>query len=258
MRLLNLFKEDFKLDKLLERAIKDPSSRINFYKRLINEKLIVIVNKKFDADVDRNSVLNITTLQDGRVPVFTSKERIFDNGIIKRYVDLVEINAKKLFEITKGATLILNPYSKYNKKIVPEEIEQILDGRIFLADNPTEIMVNRNSKPVVGEPTEYPTEIIDALKNLFSQRHDVQCAYFGWAYLYDSNDKPHYIFGIKTNGNIDQIICDAGDIVRGFLSKDDFVDFINMNSKGEIIDYLKSTEPFYTKESIVIDTKLFI
>lgn len=36
-----------------------------------------------------------------------------------------------MFGLAKGATFILNPYSDYNKELIPEEIENLLNGTIY-------------------------------------------------------------------------------------------------------------------------------
>ena len=41
--------------------------------------------------------------------------------------EFVMINAEKLFRITKGATLVMNPTSEHPKEFLAEEVEAILE-----------------------------------------------------------------------------------------------------------------------------------
>lgn len=62
---------------------------------------------------------------DQAIPFFLELEMIQqDIGTDATYFVL---NARKLFEITKGATLVLNPTSNLVKEFQPEEITQILE-----------------------------------------------------------------------------------------------------------------------------------
>ncbi len=49
------------------------------------------------------------------MPIFTTTDRIFDKGIVKEQVRFLQMKASNLFEIAKGTTFILNPYSDLAK-----------------------------------------------------------------------------------------------------------------------------------------------
>ena len=57
--------------------------------------------------------------------------RVFDKGVIKEGVPYISLKGQDLFEVAKGATFILNPYSNYCKVLIPEEIENLMDGTIY-------------------------------------------------------------------------------------------------------------------------------
>ena len=138
MGLFDIFKkkpnntdEENILETTLRKAATDPVFRAEFYKRLLSEKLVVLTDKTLPEGhqiVRENTEVNIATLADGKIPVFTSTRRIFDKGIIKEEVPFLELKGEDLFNLATGATFILNPYSDYGKELLPNEIANIING----------------------------------------------------------------------------------------------------------------------------------
>ena len=62
---------------------------------------------------------------DQAIPFFLKLDTILQD--IGENIEYITINTRKLFEITQGATLILNPTSELSKVFQPEEIKTILD-----------------------------------------------------------------------------------------------------------------------------------
>ncbi len=239
------------LEALLEKAASKPAYRAEFYKRLLSEKLVVITTGS-ELPVGQyvakeNIPVKISSLDGGRIPVFTSTERIFDKGVIKEQVTFLELQADALFKMLPGKILILNPYSDYGKELLPNEIERLLDGTFFTADiKPVE--VKKNSTYAIGQPEKYPAEVVKSLIELFSNRPNVYAAYFGWIQYTQTDEPPHYVFAIDSNGDWDSLTQEAGFITRHILPKGDFVDFLKINNNGGISDYfIKETTPFYKK-----------
>jgi hypothetical protein len=65
--------------------------------------------------------VSILKLTDGRIPVFTAKERIFDKEVIKEKVTYLAMKGEDLFNLAKGASFVLNPYSDYGKELFPQK-----------------------------------------------------------------------------------------------------------------------------------------
>lgn len=70
----------------------------------------------------------MVNFENGQLPVFTATNRIFDKGIIKDPVPFMAMKGQDLLHLTKGATLILNPFSEYRKTNYRNE--QPINGRI--------------------------------------------------------------------------------------------------------------------------------
>lgn len=259
MGLLDIFKKKNKsnfenenhLETILRKAATDAAYRPEFYKRLISEKLVVITSKNNlpngSRTLEKGANVNIFTLQDGKIPIFTSTRKIFENGIINEEVPFLEMQGADLFNLTKGATFILNPYSEFGKELLPNEIEGMLNGTI-LSDCINKIVIEKETQVKIGQPAIYPTDIINSLKTLFSSKPSVNKAYLGWIYNPSSGEPPHYIFALDIDGESQNITNEAGSTIQKYLNPDDIIDFVQMNDKGGLCDYfLKETKPFYER-----------
>ena len=135
MAIFNIFKRrKYSFEILLKKAVIDSAYRAEFYERILTEKLFVIYKGNTISEgyhiATQNTNVKIVTLKNLSIPIFTSTDRIFDEGIIKDKVKFLELTGKDLFKMLTGKTLIINPYSEYAKEILPVEIEKILDGSI--------------------------------------------------------------------------------------------------------------------------------
>ncbi len=252
---MNLFKslkkkEEFDLETLLKKATVDAACQNDFLKKLLSEKLIVIAQDNIcprgyemllrDTDVD------IFTFKDGKVPFFTSTDRIFDNCIIKKQVKFIKLKGEDLFKILKGKTLVLNPNSDFGKEFLPEEIESLLDGSYFTSDV-KRAKINRKKPVKVGEALKYPRAVVQSLNKLFSGNPDINAAYLAFIHEPLSDVHPHYIFAIDAAQNYDNIISEAMFLTEQLIGDKDF-DFIRLNHTGGIDDYfVNESTPFYKR-----------
>lgn len=259
MGLFNIFKkkseapvqEHLSLEILLQKAATEPAFRGAFYKQLLSDDLVVITNNtslpEGEYTLPQNASVNIVSYPDGRIPVFTSTERIFDKGVIKEQVAYMAMKGQQLFELAKGATFILNPYSDYGKELLPEEIARMLSGKMY-GDTPETVTIKKDTEVQIGQPAHYPAEMVQALKVLFATTPTVRAAYLGWIFNPESGEPPHYIFGLDAEGDLHSVTQEAGRLAQQFLSPDEFVDFIKVDDKGGLSDYfLESVEPFYKR-----------
>lgn len=260
MGLFDLFKkkksqqplDNFTLETLLQKAATEPAYRAEFYKRILSAELIILTQnseiQKGSQILQEDTKVDIVSYPDGKIPVFTSTDRIFDKGIVKEEVEYMEMTGENLFDLAKGATFLLNPYSEYGKELLPDEVERMLSGKI-LTDTSKTLTIEKKTKVQIGQPTKYPTEIINSLKILFANKPNLKAAYLGWIFDSESGEPPHYIFGLEADGNIENLTQEAGFTAKQFLDADDFVDFIKVDKKNGLSDYfLNSVEPFYKRE----------
>lgn len=259
MGLFDIFKKKSKptsntenqLETSLRKAATEAAYRPEFHKRLLSENLVVLttgttLNEGIQT-LEIDTSVNIFSFNDGIIPVFTSTEKIFDKGIVKEEVSFLEMKGEDLFNIAKGATFILNPYSDYGKELLPNEIESMLNGAIF-TDGSKKIVADKDTKVQLGQPANYPTDIVNSLNILFANTPAVKKAYLGWIFIPSSGQPPHYIFALDIDGEAQKIINEAGFIAKQFLNSEDIIDFAQIDSKNGVSDYfVKETKPFYQR-----------
>jgi hypothetical protein len=259
MGLFDLFKkksnqqtlDNINLETLLKKAATEPAYRAEFYKRILSDELIIITQnsgiQKGSQILQEDTKVKIVSYPDGKIPVFTSTDRIFDKGVVKDEVEYMQMKGENLFDLAKGATFLLNPYSDYGKELLPDEVERMLSGKI-LTDTSKTLIIEKETKVQIGQPVKYPTDIINSLKILFANKPNLKAAYLGWIFDPESGEPPHYIFGLEADGDIENLTQEAGFTAKQFLESDEFVDFIKMDKKNGLSDYfLKSVEPFYKR-----------
>lgn len=251
MKLFNFLrkKEVYNFETLLQKVAGNPAYQIEFSRRLLSEKLVIITNAGVAPEgiqfLQEGTMVNIFSFDDGTIPVFTSTDRIFDKGIIKEQVNFLELTGKDLFSnLAVGQAFILNPYSENGKELHPKEIASLLDGTIF---KPRQIVFKKNTPVKIGQPTKYPTEVAKSLVKLFSNKPEVEAAYVAWIHDPASDDPPHYIFAIDTKTNYNEIINEAGFLTQKVFGVGEIVDFVQISNLGGINNYFLSTPPFYKK-----------
>lgn len=101
---------------------------------------------------------------------------------------VVVLTGRQLFELTRGATLILNP-NNVSCTLYPEEITALLDhGEVAIVDK----VELSESKPLdFREPDPPPTWLIDPLIALYAQMPSVEAAYLFEIRAPDDSDPEH-------------------------------------------------------------------
>lgn len=243
-------KDNLPLEQLLQKAATEPVFRAEFYKRLLTDELVVITQNSNVQEgrhvLQQNTSVNIVSYPDGKIPVFTSTDRIFDKGIVKEQVEYMQMTGENLFGLAKGVTFLLNPYSDYGKELLPDEIERLLKGTI-LTDTTKTLTIEKETQVQIGQPIKYPTDIVNSLKKLFSERPNVKAGYLGWIFNPESGEPPHYIFALDVDGDLQNLTQEAGFAAKQFLEQHEFVDFIKIDNSGLSNYFLKQTKPFYER-----------
>lgn len=197
--------------------------------------------------LEKDTAVKFVTFETGQIPVFSSTNRIFDKGIIKHEVPYIALKGQNLFAIAKGATFILNPYSAYGKELLPQEIEDLMSGKIF--NRRREIVIEKETTVQVGQPAKYPKDLVKALSELFKTNPKVNAAYLAVIKMDKDEILPHLLIGIDTVNHFSAISKQAGFIAERFLSKNEILDFIQIDNNEGISDYLtKETKPFYLRK----------
>ena len=81
-------------------------------------------------DVNNKIQFQVLETADGEqaIPFFLELEIIY--SAFGSQVEHFTINTRKMFEMTQGATLVLNPTSELSKEFSPEEVQSILNMEV--------------------------------------------------------------------------------------------------------------------------------
>ncbi|CNL77418.1 enhanced serine sensitivity protein SseB [Yersinia kristensenii] len=266
--------EDHNLESLLKLAATESIHRTAFFRTLLDATVLVLVDGAEQGDEEGE--MTFTTgdgvnilhweKQDGEsvIPFFTSVE------VLQQALDIAEdqpIDSEKLsvnhpkqpfiampvrvlFEMTQGAHLFLNPKSEHGKEFWPQEVAMLLENGGLA--QPAEMVVDKESQILLGQPEEYPAAMVDALIQLFSQRKPVRRAFLALMHDKSVDDKPNLLVGLEVDGTddeIDQLIQEAGNVASDHAPDDGPVDFCVVNEKERGVSHylMTHTQAFYQR-----------
>jgi hypothetical protein len=159
----------------------------------------------------------------------------------------VALPAKSFFEMTLGSFLMLNPMSPYGKEFFPNEIQALLETGVNHA--PQSRVVRKETKVLLGQPANYPSEMVSALTALLAKHSAVKAAYLCLMHDPSTSDKPSLVVGLDGDRDLTEATREAGSVAADTVPKGDSVDFVVLK-RGEsgISDYMfKSVKPFYER-----------
>ncbi|ETS33512.1 Enhances serine sensitivity [Photorhabdus temperata] len=116
-----------------------------------------------------------------------------------------------------------------------------------------EVDVPSGSAITLSQPEEYPSQLIEALVSLFSQRKPVRRAFIIQAHDKNVDEKPNLLIGLEMNGTeneIEQLIQEAGGIACEYTSEEEPIDFCLVDEKERGISHylIQHTQPFYQRK----------
>ncbi|MBS1560246.1 MAG: enhanced serine sensitivity protein SseB C-terminal domain-containing protein [Bacteroidetes bacterium] len=247
----SIINKENRLEYVLRIAATDPTFRPELYERLLSDTLVVLtaeMNKTGESKIyERGAEVDLVSLPDGKIPVFTSTERIYDKGVIREEVQTLQLKGEDLFHLAAGATFVINPYSDHGKYLLPNEIERMLE-RTPSNGGHEKIVVDRETCVHLSHPAHYPTDIVDVLIQVFEGTPYVTRAWVGWIFNPSSGESPHYIFALDVESDYRIIAHKVGSTATRMLGPQEFVDVIQIDNNGGISDYfLKRSTPFYER-----------
>lgn len=235
------------------RASSDPAHRPQFYRDLAAADFFIVQEGPPLEPSGRTVLQEGYSLQlrnidwNGKpfIPVFSSLPRL--QAAVQSEVSYIALNALEFMKMARGAELILNPGSDYGKEFTKAEIESLLDGSIwkpserYVAEKATEVMI--------GQPSNYPKELVDALARYFRKTKEVKRAYLAHFCNPERDEKPHTLIGVEMTGDWDSVMSGAGMATQGVPIPDPPVDFIQITGAGGVEDYFKrNCRPFYERK----------
>jgi hypothetical protein len=246
--------EENALEQALRLAAKEPAHRPEFYRALLESTVFVIGSSDSPPEghktLDTGAKVQLQNWQkaDGTlvIPFFSSLAML--QRAIEGEVNYIALPAKSLFEMTRGASLVLNPRSDYGKEFFSNEIEALLSNGVNRV--PTQRVVEKATKVLLGQPKNYPSEMIAALTILLSKHSNVKMAYLALMHDPSVDEKPHLVVGIEGEGDFENAIREAGAVAGDTSPGGEPVDFmrINRGESGLSRYFIEEVKPFYERK----------
>ncbi|WP_145573305.1 enhanced serine sensitivity protein SseB [Yersinia alsatica] len=259
---------DQSLESLLKLAATESIHRTAFFRALLDATVLVLVDdaelrgEEGEMTFTAGDGVNILhwEKQDGEsvIPFFTSVEVLQqaldiaeDQSIDTEKQPFIAMPVRVLFEMTQGAYLFLNPKSEHGKEFWPQEVAMLLENGGLA--QPAEMVVDKESQILLGQPEEYPAAMVDALIQLFSQRKPVRRAFLALMHDKSVDEKPNLLIGLEVDGSddeIDQLIQEAGNVASDHAPDDGPVDFCVVNEKERGVSHylMTHTQAFYQRK----------
>ena len=237
--------EEATLEAQLVAAATDAASIPEFIEALLESTVLVagVVDPTHDDGRQSATLVPLVNAAgDSIQPFFTSEERLNETrAAIPTYESRwIALPCRVLWEMTRGATLFLNPNSDYGKEFLPGEIARLLDG----AATVTETVVKERTEVLVGVPAMIPPGMEDALLDVFGKHQEVASGYLGWKVTPSTNDEAYLVVVV---GPSDVRLAVRDDLSRAllFFSQSHPIDV--MYAEPGASHLLSDLEPIYVR-----------
>lgn len=242
------------LERKLAQAAREPAFRPEFYRALLEAEIFVIGSSDLPgegrATLPDGTKLAIETWKkaDGTavIPFFTSVEAM--KLAIKDEPRFMVMAARKFFELTLGARLVINPASAAAKEFAPQEVKTLLEAGTNVV--PANIVVRQDTRVQLGQPAVPPDGMMSALATLLSRHASVKAAYVCQMLDAASDRNPMLLVGLEGEGDLNATIDEIGSVALDTAPEQYGAVNIIALKRGEpgVGEYmLRSVTPFYTR-----------
>ncbi|GAB2940318.1 hypothetical protein GCM10027048_00760 [Hymenobacter coalescens] len=210
------------LEQVLLLAAQDPQYRLAFYHELLQAQLFVLTNPVEGAEpgevtVEEGTEVQLHVLHDGRIPVFSSEERIYDGAAIQGEVSFLRVPGQGFFQMTQGAECVLNPFSPFGKLLVAPEIEDLLSGRIFA--QPAEGAEQGPQAQLLPMP-EVPEELASALQEFCGRHAHIEAAYLAQVLIEGEEAPSRLLLAFNVDGEDMDFLQELGPVIQAHLQQE--------------------------------------
>jgi len=241
------------LEIALRLASADPARRPEFYRLLLESQVFILSRSDGTAKTNRTLAagekisIQHWLRNDGSpvIPFFSSMAAL--QRAIAQETPYMAFAARALFEMTRGSPLVLNPKSPYGKELLPQEIEALLTNGVN--HQAEQRVITQPTRVLLGQPANYPQKMVDSLTALLARQSKVKAAYLALMHDPAHDEKPCLVVGIEADGDMEQLIRDAGAVAADTAPNREPVDLLRIKrGDGGLSDYcLRSVKPFYER-----------
>ncbi|MCB2379510.1 enhanced serine sensitivity protein SseB C-terminal domain-containing protein [Hymenobacter sp. BT635] len=235
------------LEQLLFNAATMPEFRPGFYQALLNEEVFVVTIPKEGQPMGEiapveGMEIQLQVLNDGKIPVFTSKERIFEAEGTEDTLPFMRLRGLDFFQMVQGADCALNPFSTVGKMLPANEIAELLNSD--LAQAPA-----GNVQVMLGAPTEEHSKIVAALREFALSKPQVETAHVAVVHFQDNATPSRLLLAFYTDDNDPAFLEEMGPVMQGNIQENDLVDVmvLDKTSAEPLNQYFLQAEPVYKR-----------
>jgi hypothetical protein len=204
------------LESALRLAATDPSTRPDFYRKLLEAEVFVIGDASprppgsWTAQEGESISLQHWQKSDGTVvlPFFSSLAAL--QRALDHEVTYYQLPARALLEMTQGATLVLDPKSDYGKEFMPGEIVALLSGGLTHAAERR--VIEEQTQVLLAQPAERPEALIAGVRKFLETRPAAKRAWLALMHIPTQDPQPHLVIGVEADGDAETLLAEVGNV----------------------------------------------
>ncbi|QIX60043.1 hypothetical protein HER32_02095 [Hymenobacter sp. BT18] len=239
------------LEEALMRAANEPQFRPIFYQELLGHELIILPLPSEGRDsgeitIEPGSEVKLQMLNDNKLPVFSSLERVFEGGIVPEGVPYLRMRGFDFFNMVRGAECVLNPFSPVGKLLTNQELEDLLSGTLN-EEGPQGLAPD--TRVQLSQPAEYPTALAESIRKFSMAQPLVQAVYLAQMQVEGTPEPSRLLLGFQIEGEDASFLQEMGPFVQPYLQEGQLVDMmvLNPDPNDPLAGYFRQTEPVYQK-----------
>jgi len=250
--------ENPKLKELLKELKQEANNEVlsNIYEEVaMNAKFVTVMTLSSDpvdngdgtSTFQKDSTMRLYTIntEDNQsfFPLFTDwdevykwKELVSPKGLIVGFDDISTF----VINADKHVGLVINPFGD-NFVIDMNQLRFMKERKDSIKNGYVSRVLKEETKIMLGEPKEYPSEMVNALKDYL--KNSLICERV-WLRLMMVKDEQSYLLVIETNNEREFVIKNLVEVAKPFL-KNMYLDLIIYDESNA--NYVLNVEPFYCR-----------
>lgn len=239
------------LEELLLRAAGEPEIRPLFYRALLQEEVLVVLHPKEgmqpgEITPSEGMEIQLQVLNDGKIPVFTSLERVSEGSVEQETLSYLRLRGIDLFQMVQGADCALNPFSPMGKLLPAAELADLLAGNLTNVPGEGE---GQEMQVMLGQPDESTAGLAEAVRTYCATNPDIEAAYLALMQLQNSPEAPRLLLAFHSTAATPDFLQDLGPVLQEHLANQPQLDMMLIDPASEepINQYFLQSEPIYRK-----------
>jgi hypothetical protein len=202
-----MFEPENDLERSFVRAASEPAHRSDFFRALMDAQIFLaleftgappVAESGGEMTLPKGTTLHLRSLTKGGqsfVPFFTAPVRA--RAIFKSDHIVAPEKTRDLFQRFPQAQFVVNPGSEYSKDFLRDEIARFLTGDFGAAFEL--VHVEEGTRLLLGQPAEYPHDVVAALSAAFEREPTIAAAHLGQAAYGDK--PPNLVIALDITGD---------------------------------------------------------